>query len=75
MTAEEVEVSELAVSPEELSVELSEEPSSFLAQESIRPKANAKIVGKKRYFRFFIKDYKINFIQKNIIFAILNNHM
>jgi hypothetical protein len=51
----EVEVSEVAVSPEELSVELSEELSSDLAQDSIRPKANAKIVGKKRNFSFFIE--------------------
>ena len=29
--------------------------SSFLAQESIRPKANAKIVGKKSDFSFFIE--------------------
>ncbi len=48
-------MSEVAVSPEELSVELSEELSSDLAQDSIRPKANAKIVGKKRNFSFFIE--------------------
>ena len=39
-------------------VEVVEEPPSsllFLAQESIRPKANAKIVGKKRNFSFFIE--------------------
>ncbi len=51
----EVEVPEVTVSPEELSVELADELSSFLAQESIRPKANAKIVGKKRNFSFFIE--------------------
>ena len=48
-------------------VSADDDESSFLAQESIRPKANAKIVGRKRSFSFFIKDYKINFIQKNII--------
>ena len=56
MMALEVEVPEVTVSPEELSVELADEPSSFLAQESIRPRANAKIVGRKRYFSFFISD-------------------
>ena len=38
--------------------ELSEDDESseeLLAQESIRPKANAKIVGKKRNFSFFIE--------------------
>ena len=54
MSSDEVELSEFDESPEELSVELSEEPSSFLAQESIRPKTNAKIVGKKINFSFFI---------------------
>ena len=63
MTADELDV---LVSSED-KVSFDEEPSSFLAQESIRPKANAKIVGRKRYFSFFISDYKINFIQKNII--------
>jgi len=37
---------------DELLDELSEE---LLAQESIRPKANAKIVGKKRNFSFVIE--------------------
>ena len=37
---------------DELLDELSEE---LLAQESIRPKANAKIVGKKSNFSFFIE--------------------
>ena len=45
MTADELDVS---VSDEELSEEL-------LAQESIKPKAKAKIVGKKRNFSFFIE--------------------
>ena len=44
MTVDELDVS---VSDEELSL--------FLAQEIIRPKANAKIVGKKRNFSFFIE--------------------
>ena len=42
----------VVVVPEEL--ELLDE-SSFLAQESIKLKANAKIVGKKRNFSFFIE--------------------
>ena len=32
-----------------------ESSEELLAQESIRPKANAKIVGKKRNFSFFIE--------------------
>ena len=44
MTADELDVS---VSDEELSL--------FLAQEIIRPKANAKIVGKKRNLSFVIE--------------------
>ena len=42
--AVEVDVSSVAV-----------DVSSVLEQESIRPKANAKIVGKKRNFSFFIE--------------------
>ena len=38
----EVEVSELVVFPEELTVVLSEELSSDLAQDSIRPRVNAR---------------------------------
>ena len=33
----------------------SELVSDFLAQDSIRPKANAKIVGKKKNFSFFME--------------------
>ena len=44
MTADELDVS---VSDEELSL--------FLAQEIIRPKANAKIVGRNRNFSFVIE--------------------
>ena len=52
MTADDVDVS--VSSDEELSEEL------FLAQEIIRPKANAKIVGRKRNFSFFIEpQYKL----------------
>jgi len=47
VTADDVDVS---VSSD---LESSEE---LLAQESIRPKTNAKIVGRKRYFSFFISD-------------------
>ena len=43
-----VVVPEVVVDDDESSEEL-------LAQESIRPKANAKIVGKKRNFSFFIE--------------------
>ena len=49
---------EVNVSPSDVvssdEVESSEE---LLAQDSIKPKANAKIVGKKRNFRFFIEDF------------------
>ena len=45
MTADDVDVS----------VSSDEELSLFLAQESIRPKANAKIVGRKRNFSFVIE--------------------
>jgi hypothetical protein len=39
----------------EVSVSSDDELSLFLAQESIRPKTNAKIIGKKSNFSFFIE--------------------
>ena len=50
MTADDVLVS----SEDEVSSDL-ESSEELLAQESIRPKANAKIVGKKRNFSFVIE--------------------
>jgi hypothetical protein len=55
VTADDVDVS---VSSD---LESSEE---FLAQEIIRPKANDKIVGKKKYFSFFITDQMYSIIEK-----------
>ena len=43
-----------------------EELSSLSEQESIRPRVNAKIVGKKRNFSFFISD-QINYIILEIV--------
>ena len=40
---------------DEVSADDDESSEELLAQESIRPKANAKIVGKKRNFSFFIE--------------------
>ena len=51
MTADDVLVS----SEDEVSADDDESSEELLAQESIRPKANAKIVGKKRNFSFFIE--------------------
>ena len=54
--ADEVDVSSDVVSSDEVeSSEDDESSEELLAQESIRPKANAKIVGKKRNFSFFIE--------------------
>ena len=51
MTADDVLVS----SEDEVSADDDESSEELLAQESIKPKANAKIVGKKRNFSFFIE--------------------
>ena len=40
---------------DDVSAEDDESSEELLAQDSIRPKANAKIVGKKRNFSFFIE--------------------
>ena len=45
----------LVASEDEVSADDDESSEELLAQESIRPKANAKIVGKKRNFSFFIE--------------------
>ena len=50
MTADDDDVS----ADDEVSSDDDESSEELLAQESIRPKANAKIVGKKRNFSFFI---------------------
>jgi len=42
-------------SEDEVSADDDESSEELLAQESIRPKANAKIVGKKSNFSFFIE--------------------
>jgi len=60
ITVEAREVVLVPVSSSVVSVSdvVDEEPPSsllFLAQESFRPKANAKIVGRKRNFSFFIE--------------------
>ena len=51
MTVDDVLVS----SEDEVSADDDESSEELFAQESIRPKANAKIVGKKRNFSFFIE--------------------
>ena len=51
MTADDVLVS----SEDEVSADDDESSEELLAQESIKPKANAKIVKKKRSFSFFIE--------------------
>ena len=51
MTADDVLVS----SEDEVSEDDDESSEELLAQESIRPKANAKIVGRKSNFSFFIE--------------------
>ena len=51
MTADDVLVS----SEDEVSADDDESSEELLAQESIRPKANAKIVGRKSNFSFFIE--------------------
>ena len=51
VTADDVLVS----SEDEVSTDDDKSSEELLAQEIIRPKANAKIVGKKRNFSFFIK--------------------
>ena len=51
MTADDVLVS----SEDDVSADDDESSEELLAQESIRPKANAKIVGKKSNFSFFIE--------------------
>ena len=45
----------LVVSEDEVSSDYDESSEELLAQDSIRPKANAKIVGKKRNFSFVIE--------------------
>ena len=45
----------LVYSEDEVSAEDDESSEELLAQESIRPRVNAKIVGKKRNFSFFIE--------------------
>ena len=45
----------LVSSEDEVSADDDESSEELLAQESIRPKANAKIVGKKRNFSFVIE--------------------
>jgi hypothetical protein len=45
----------LVSSEDEVSADDDESSEELLAQESIRPKANAMIVGKKRNFSFFIE--------------------
>ena len=52
VTADELEV--LVSSEDEVSADDDESSEELLAQEIIRLKANAKIVGKKRNFSFFI---------------------
>jgi hypothetical protein len=51
VTADDVLVS----SEDEVSADDDESSEELLAQERIRPKANAKMVGKKRNFSFFIE--------------------
>ena len=51
MTADDVLVS----SEDEVSADDDESSEELLAQESIKPKANAKIVGRKSNFSFFIE--------------------
>ena len=45
----------LVSSEDEVSADDDESSEELLAQENIRPKANAKIVGKKSNFSFFIE--------------------
>jgi hypothetical protein len=45
----------LVSSEDEVSADDDESSEELLAQESIRPKANAKIVGRKSNFSFFIE--------------------
>ena len=45
----------MTVDDDEVSADDDESSEELLAQESIRPKANAKIVGKKRNFSLFIE--------------------
>ena len=50
-----VSSSDVESSDDEVSSDDDESSEELLAQESIRPRVNAKIVGKKRNFSFFIE--------------------